>query len=116
MFTLILIKVNIMDIKECKASFHVVFWVGWQWVQYTLDIMDPEMEFKEFKPRFKSAKTRFKFRWNQPYLSCGLNLNRRSNSLNSATGGMYLISSGLWTQKGCIWLVQDYGPRRDVFD
>ena len=23
--------------------------------------------------------------WNQPYLSAGLNLNRRSNSLNSAT-------------------------------
>ena len=58
----------------------------------------PEMEFKEFKPRFKSAKTRFKlsagfnletfdtiFKWNQPYLNHGLNLNRRSNSLNSAT-------------------------------
>ena len=57
------------------------------------------MEFKEFEPRFKSAKTRFKlsaglnleifdtyFKWNQPYLSRGLNLNRRSNSLNSATG------------------------------
>jgi len=29
--------------------------------------MEPEMEFKEFKPRFKSAKTRFKF-------SAGLNL------------------------------------------
>ena len=28
---------------------------------------DPEMEFKEFEPRFKSAKTRFK-------LSAGLNL------------------------------------------
>ena len=50
------------------------------------------MEFKEFEPRFKSAKTRFKlsvglnletFEWNQPYLSRGLNLNRRSNSLNS---------------------------------
>ena len=46
------------------------------------------MEFKEFKPRFKSAKTRFKswniwynFKWNQPYLNRGLNLNRRSNSL-----------------------------------
>ena len=37
------------------------------------------MEFKEFEPRFNSAKTRFK-------LSAGLNLNRRSNSLNSATG------------------------------
>jgi len=50
------------------------------------------MEFKEFEPRFKSAKTRFKF-------SAGLNLetfdtilsgtnqnlNLRSNSLNSAT-------------------------------
>ena len=63
---------------------------------------DPEMEFKEFEPRFKSAKTRFKlsaglnletfdtilsnFKWNQPYLSRGLNLNRRSNSLNSAKG------------------------------
>ena len=29
--------------------------------------MSPEMEFKEFEPRFKSAKTRFK-------LSAGLNL------------------------------------------
>ena len=47
------------------------------------------MEFKEFEPPFKSAKTRFK-------LSAGLNLetfdtilsgtNRRSNSLISATG------------------------------
>ena len=39
------------------------------------------MEFKEFEPRFKSAKTRFKlniwynFTWNQPYLNRGLNLN-----------------------------------------
>ena len=56
-----------------------------------------EMEFKEFKPRFKSAKTRFKswniwynFKWNQPYLNRGINLNRRSNSLNSATE--YLFS------------------------
>ena len=56
--------------------------------------MLPEMEFKEFEPRFKSAKTRFKlsaglnlitFDLNQPNLSRGLNLNRRSNSLNSAT-------------------------------
>ena len=31
------------------------------------------MEFKEFEPRFKSAKIRFK-------LSAGFNLNRRSNS------------------------------------
>ena len=57
------------------------------------------MEFKEFKPRFKSAKTRYKlsaglnletfyilFEWNQLYLNRDLNLNRRSNSLNSATG------------------------------
>ena len=55
------------------------------------------MEFKEFELRFKSTKTQFKlsaglnlktfnnFYWNQPYLSRGLNLNRRSNSLNSAT-------------------------------
>ena len=59
----------------------------------------PEMEFKEFEPRFKTAKTRFKFsaglnletfdtikKWNQPYLNRDLNLNRRANSLNSATG------------------------------
>ena len=56
------------------------------------------MEFKEFEPQFKSAKTRFKLRaglnletfdtilkWNQRYLSCGLYLNCHSNSLNSAT-------------------------------
>ena len=67
----------------------------------------PEMEFKEFKPRFKSTKTRFKFsaglnletfdtiveKWNQPYLNRGLNLNRRSNSLNSATGMSHNLSS-----------------------
>ena len=45
------------------------------------------MEFKEIEPRFKSAKTQFKlnirynFKWNQPYLNGGLNLNRRLNSL-----------------------------------
>ena len=54
-------------------------------------------EFKEFERRFKSAKTRFKLsaglnletfdtNLSQPCLSRGLNLNRRSNSLNSATG------------------------------
>ena len=32
-----------------------------------MPLKQPEMEFKEFKPRFKSAKTRFK-------LSAGLNL------------------------------------------
>ena len=31
------------------------------------EVSNPEMEFKEFKPRFKSAKTRFK-------RSAGLNL------------------------------------------
>ena len=45
-----------------------------------------EMEFKEFEPRFKSAKTRFELSANQPYLSRGLNLKCRSNSLNTATG------------------------------
>ena len=59
----------------------------------------PEMEFKEFEPPFKSAKTRFKLSaglnletfdtilsGTNRYLSRYLNLNRRSNSLNSATG------------------------------
>ena len=45
-----------------------------------------EMEFKEFEPRFKSWNIWYNFKWNQPYLSRGLNLNRRANSLNSATG------------------------------
>ena len=54
----------------------------------------PEMEFKEFEPRFKSAKTRFKssaglnLETIDTILSGtnrGLNLNRRLNSLNSAT-------------------------------
>ena len=50
------------------------------------------MEFKEFEPWFKSAKTRFKLRAGlnletfDIISSRGLNLNRRSNSLNSATG------------------------------
>ena len=61
------------------------------------------MEFKEFKPRFKSAKTWFKFSaglnletfdtilsGTNLYLNRGLNLNRRSNSLNSATDGVNL--------------------------
>ena len=55
------------------------------------------MEFKEFEPWFKSAKTRFKLSAGLNFetfntilrgtnhLNCGLNLNRRSNSLNSAT-------------------------------
>ena len=66
------------------------------------------MEFKEFETRFKSAKTRFKLSaglnhktfdtilsgTNQPYLSRGLNSNRRSNSLNSASTG--LGNSKIW--------------------
>ena len=60
------------------------------------------MEFKEFEPRFKSAKTWFKLSaglnletfdtilsGTNQYLRRGLNLNRRSNSLNSVNG--YLI-------------------------
>ena len=56
------------------------------------------MEFKEFEPRFKSAKTRFKLSvglnletfdsilsGTNHILNRGLNLNLRSNSLNSAT-------------------------------
>ena len=88
------------------------------------------MEFKEFKPRFKSAKTRFKgvghsapkgyirhkswniwynFKWNQPYLSRGLNLNRRSHSLNSATGQTDLFFLMLFENKSTIikTLIQD---------
>ena len=61
---------------------------------------------KEFEPRLKSAKTRFKLSaglnletfdtilsGTNQYLRRGLNLNRRSNSLNSATG--YLIQKKL---------------------
>ena len=55
-----------------------------------------ETEFKEFEPRLKSARNRFQLsvglylanfemKWNQPYLSRGLNLSRGSNSLNSAS-------------------------------
>ena len=54
-------------------------------------------EFNEFEPRLKSAKNRFQLsaglnleklntKWNQPYLSRGLNLSSGSNSLNSASG------------------------------
>ena len=55
------------------------------------------MEFKEFEPWFKYDKNRFKFSaglnletfdtilsGTKAYLNRGLNLNRRSNSLNSA--------------------------------
>ena len=55
----------------------------------------PEMEFKEFQPRFKSAKTWFKLSaglnletfvtiLSETNQSRSLNLNRRSNSVNSA--------------------------------
>ena len=57
------------------------------------------MEFKEFEPRSKSAKPRFKLSaginletfdtilsGTNHILNRGLNLNRRSNSLNLATG------------------------------
>ena len=56
-------------------------------------------EFNEFKPRLKSARTRFSierrlkswnieynFKWNQPYLSRRLNLSRGSNYLDLASG------------------------------
>ena len=56
-------------------------------------------EFNEFKPRLKFPKTRFQFsaglnlensqyefKWKQQNLSHSLNLNRGSNSLDSAIG------------------------------
>ena len=51
----------------------------------------------EFEPRFKSAKTQFKLiaglnlETFDIISSRGLNLNRRSNSLNSATGNLFLV-------------------------
>ena len=75
---------------------------------FVLDSYYTEMEFKEFEPRFKSAKTRFKLsaglnietfnKWSQPYLNRGLNLNHRSNYLNSATGRFIFISTILYSQ------------------
>ena len=64
-------------------------------------------EFNEFKLRFlipqkqvlierrlKSWKNEYKFKWNHKNLSRGLNLNRGSNSLNSASDNLsYLVSS-----------------------
>jgi len=58
-----------------------------------------EMEFKEFEPRFKSAKTRFELSANQPYLSRGLNLKCRSNSLNSATVLIKTLNAPILTLK-----------------
>ena len=53
-------------------------------------------KFNELEPRLKSSKNWFQlkqswnneydFKWNEPYLSRGLNLGRGSNSLNSASG------------------------------
>ena len=43
-----------------------------------LKILQPEMEFKEFEPRFKSAKTRFK-------LSAGLDLETFDTILSVTT-------------------------------
>ena len=36
--------------------------------------------------RLQSLNIEYNFKWNHPYLSPGLNLSRRSNSLNSASG------------------------------
>ena len=46
-----------------------MFRLAWKHVKISLNIClnSPEMEFKEFEPRFKSAKPRFK-------LSAGINL------------------------------------------
>ena len=62
-------------------------------------IFDPRWNLKNLSRGLNPPKTRFKlsaglnletfdtnFKWNQPYLNRGLNLNHRSNSLNSATG------------------------------
>ena len=56
-----------------------------------MNLRGPEMDFKEFEPRFKSVKTRFKLSAGLNLetfdtILSGLNLNRRSNSLNSAIG------------------------------
>jgi len=51
-------------------------------VCFILLYVKPEMEFKEFEPRFKSAKTRFKF-------SAGI---FRTNLLNSTSPCMYFMS------------------------
>ena len=63
-------------------------------------------EFNEFKSRLKSLnfliecwhkswKIEHTFKWNQPYLSRGLNLSHGSNSLNSASGHLNLSGSPL---------------------
>jgi len=44
------------------------------------------------KARFK-GKINYKFKWNQPYLSRGLNLKRRSNSLNSTSERLFHMES-----------------------
>ena len=57
-------------------------------------------EFNEFKPRLKSPKNRFQmsvglnnnFKCNQPYLSRGLNLGRRSNSASGCTQRLSFIA------------------------
>ena len=43
--------------------------------------------------RLKSWNFWYNFKWNQPYLNHGLNLNRRSNSLNSVTGSLKWMAS-----------------------
>ena len=60
---------------RCFASFFVLYLVAYNWTLFNQKVWKakflisycPEMEFKEFEPRFKSAKTRFK-------LSAGINL------------------------------------------
>ena len=69
---------------------------------YTNIFKYSESEFNEFKTRLKSPKKpvlterrlkswtiEYNFKWNQPYLSRGLNLTRGSNSLNSTSVYMF---------------------------
>ena len=80
-------------------------------------------EFNEFEPRLKSAKNRFQLSAdlkleklntilsgtiNQPYLSCGLNLSRSSNSLNSASGLILFLAD----LHGLNWRILDFDENK----
>ena len=79
-----------------------IFWKNYLDVKITNIFKYSESEFNEFKTRLKSPKKpvlterrlkswtiEYNFKWNQPYLSRGLNLTRGSNSLNSTSVYMF---------------------------
>ena len=101
------------EFKEFEPRLKFMPWLKYGWFHLKLYSIFQDLNrrsiktgFGRFRPRLKfikfghwkhrnlqrnkfleqiSGKIEYNFKWNQPYLSCGLNLSRGSNSLNSAS-------------------------------